>query len=125
MGYLKGVETDMDALDGQFCENPYINAVFAHYFGKLEELGAERTTDIQAGGEELPYMELCQILANGLENACDALETLDAGKRKIYVQMKYNKKHLTIRIRNRCRDGLHVETGICSVIRKTGNLYWM
>ena len=120
MGYLKGVETDMDALDGQFCENPYINAVFAYYFGKLEELGAERTIDIQAGGEELPYMELCQILANGLENACDALETLDAGKRKIYVQMKYNKKHLTIRIRNRCRDGLHVEKGRIPDTEKKG-----
>ena len=111
MGYLKGVETDMDALDGQFCENPYINAVFAHYFGKLEELGAERTTDIQAGGEELPYMELCQILANGLENACDAMRQLDAGMREVSVQIKYNKVYLLMRIKNRCRSDLYVERG--------------
>ena len=65
-------------------------------------------------------MELCQILANGLENACDALETLDAGKRKIYVQMKYNKKHLTIRIRNCCRDALYVEKGSIPATEKKG-----
>lgn len=120
LGYLKGVEANMDALDGQFCANPYINAIFVHYFGKLEELGAKRTFDIQAGEEELPYMELCQILSNGLENACDAMETLDAEKREIFVQMKYNKKYLTIRIRNRCRDGLHVEKGKLPATEKAG-----
>ena len=41
MEYLKGVEDEMDALPQQFCANPYLNAVFAHYFRKLEELGAE------------------------------------------------------------------------------------
>ena len=34
--------------------------------------------------------------------------------------MKYNKKHLTIRIRNRCRDGLHVEKGRIPDTEKKG-----
>ena len=77
--YLKGVEEQMDTLQRQFCANPYINAVLIHYVGKLEQMGAECRTDIQVGGEELPYMELCRILSNGLENACDALRELEGG----------------------------------------------
>lgn len=109
--YLKGVETEMDTLEGPFCANPYINAVFVQYFAKLEELGAECTMDIQAGEEELPYMDLCQILSNGLENACDALRKLDIKNRKVSVEMNYNRNHLTIRIKNRCREDLHVDKG--------------
>lgn len=109
--YLKGVETEMDILPRQFCVNPYLNAVFTHYYGKLEELGAECRMDIQIGDEEQPYMELCQILSNGLENACEALRELDEEQREISLQMKYSRNHLIIRIRNRCRDDLHVERG--------------
>lgn len=116
--YLRGVETEMDTLEGEFCANPYINAVFVQYIGKLDELGAECTTDILVGDKELPYMELCQILSNGLENACDALEKLDATKREASVEMKYNRNHLIIRIKNRCRDDLNVEKGNIPVTDK-------
>ena len=109
--YLKGVETEMDTLEGAFCANPYINAVFVQYSGKLEELGAEYTMNIQAGEAELPYMELCQILSNGLENACDALEKLEIEKREASVEMKYNRQYLIIQIKNRCREDLCVERG--------------
>ena len=51
LAYLKGVETEMDAAYGQFCANPYINAVFVQHFAKLEELGTKLTIDIQAGEE--------------------------------------------------------------------------
>lgn len=121
MEYLKGVEDEMDALPQQFCANPYLNAVFTHYFRKLEELGAKCRMDIQIGDEEQPYMELCQILSNGLENACDALRELTEEKREISVQMKYNRKHLIIRIRNRCRDDLHVERGEIPATSKEGH----
>ncbi len=109
--YLKGVETEMDTLEGTFCANPYINAVFVQYSGKLEELGAECSMDIQAGEEELPYMDLCQILSNGLENACDELRKLDRKSRKVSVEMKYHRNHLIIRIQNRCRESLYVDKG--------------
>ena len=117
--YLKGVETQMDTLEGEFCANPYINAVFVQYSRRLEELGTECTMDIQAGEEELPYMELCQILSNGLENACDALGKLDLKQREIFVEMKYNRNHLIIRIRNRCREDLHVDKGNIPATDKT------
>lgn len=118
--YLKGVEAEMDTMSGQFCANPYINAVFVHYAGKLEGMRADFRSDIQVGEEELPYMELCQILSNGLENTCDALRTLEQEKRRASVQMKYNRNYLLIRIRNRCRDGLQVERGVTPATDKTG-----
>lgn len=118
--YLKGVEAQMDTLIGQFSANPYINAVFVHYAGKLEEMGAEFRNDIQIGDEGLPYMELCQILSNGLENACDALRGLEEEKRKVSVQMKYNRSYLLMRIKNRCRDDLHVRPGTMPATDKEG-----
>lgn len=119
--YLKGVETEMDSLSGQFCSNPYLNAVFVQYSGKLKELGARYNMDLQIGEEELPYMELCQILSNGLENVCDALEGLDIENREMSVQMKYNRNYLLIRIRNRCREDLYVERGMLAPTEKEGN----
>lgn len=118
--YLKGVEAEMDTLTGQFCANPYINAVVVHYFGKFEDMGAECRVDIQVGEEELPYMDLCQILSNGLENACDALKGLEKEKRKVSVQMRYNRNYLLIRIRNKCRDDLYVEQGEIPATDKAG-----
>lgn len=109
--YLAGMEKEMDALSGQFCANPYINATLAYYNRKLEELSADCRMDIQVGEEELPYMELCRILANGLENACDALKRIDEKEREIAVHMRYHREYLLIRIKNRCQDDLHVERG--------------
>ena len=119
--YLKGVEAKMDTTSGQFCPNPYINAVLVHYAAKLEEMGAEFRHDIQVGEEELPNMELCQILSNGLENVCDALKGLEKGKREVSVRMKYNREYLLIRIRNKCRDDLYVEQGVLPATDKEGH----
>ena len=109
--YLERVKTEMDTLLGSFCANPYLNAVFTYFAQKFKELHAEYRTDILIGEEELPYMELCQILSNGLENACDALRELPEEMRKISVQMRYSRDYLVIRMKNRCREGVFVEKG--------------
>ncbi len=114
------MEMEMDVLQREFCANPYLNAVFVHFSQKFQELEAGYRMDIQIGEEELPYMELCQILSNGLENACDALKALDRKERDISLQMKYSRDYLVIRIRNRCRDELYVEKGILPATDKDG-----
>lgn len=118
--YLESVGAQMDTSSQQFCANPYINAVFVYYAGKLEKMGAEFRSDIQIGEEEVPYMELCQILSNGMENACDALKEMEEEKRTISVHMKYNRDYLLIRIRNRCRDDLYVAQGELPATDKSG-----
>ncbi|MCM1084293.1 MAG: GHKL domain-containing protein [Clostridium sp.] len=119
--YLSGMEVEMNVLTGQFCANPYLNAVLIQYSGKLEKMDAKYHMNIQVGDEALPSMALCQILSNGLENACDALKGLEKEKREISVQMKYSRSYLLIRIRNRCRDDLNVEKGTVPGTDKEGH----
>ncbi len=109
--YLRGMEQETDSRWGQFSRNPYINATAAYYDRKLEELHAKRRIDIRIGEEALPHMEICRILANGMENACDELGALAREDREMSVHMQYNREHLLIRIRNRCRKGRYVEQG--------------
>lgn len=120
LDYLEQVKTKMDSLLGQFCANPYINGIFAHYAQKFQELGAEYKTDVLIGGEDLPYMALCQILSNGLENAYYALKELDGQEREVLVQMRYKKEYLTIRIQNSCQKDLLVEKGTIPASKKPG-----
>lgn len=119
--YLMGVDKAMGALSGQFCANPYIDATLAYYYRKLEELSAQCRMDVQVGEEALPYMELCRILANGLENACEALQGLDTEERNVSVHMRYHGAYLLIRIKNRCRDDLYVENGSIPATDKEGH----
>lgn len=109
--YLAGMDKKMDTLSGQFCANPYINATLASYDRKMEEISAVCRMDIQIGEEELPYMDLCRILADGLENALDALKELEEDRREVSVHMRYHREYLLIRIKNRCMDSLHVAWG--------------
>lgn len=118
--YLKSMEVSMEPVFGEVCANPYINAVLSHYVQKFQELDAELRLDIRIGDEELPYMELCQILSNGLDNACYALKELEKENRSASVQMKYSKDYLIIRIRNRCGKDLHVEKGELPATDKKG-----
>ncbi len=110
--YLKNMETEMEPVLNTFCANIYLNAVFSHYVQKFHALDMELRLDIQVGEEELPYMELCQILSNGLENALEASEQLPEEEREASVQMKYSRDCLIIRIRNNCRKDLSVEKGV-------------
>ncbi len=117
VNYLKSLESEMEPIIKPFCANMYLNAVFSHYFQKFQELEMELYLEIQVGEEELPYMQLCQILSNGLDNAWEASAGLPAGEREASVQMKYSRDYLIIRIKNKCRKDLFVEKGI---VPKTG-----
>ncbi len=102
---------NMDAALQQFCANPYLNSVFNHFSQRFKKLDMELEMELKIGDEELPYMELCQILSNGLENAWDASSELPPEKREASIQMRYNKDYLVIRMKNRCKNNLHIEEG--------------
>lgn len=109
--FLKKVGQKTDAVLKQVCANPYLDAVFGQYVQRFQEMDTSLRLDVRVGEEELPYMELCQILSNGLENAYEALKEFPPEKREASVQMKYSREDLVIRIKNRCREGLSVEKG--------------
>ncbi len=116
--YLKNMEAEIEPVLRPFCSNIYINAVLSHYVQKFQKLETELRLDIQMGEEQLPYMELCQILTNGLENAWEALRELPVNQRAASVQMKYSRDYLIIRIRNRCQSDLSVKKGTIPQSRK-------
>lgn len=95
----------------QFCINPYLNSVFSHYAQKFERAGIKQKLDLQIGEENLPFMELCQIISNGLENAWKAVEQLPREQREVSVQLRYSREYLMIRMKNRCNAELFVEKG--------------
>lgn len=109
--YLKSIESDIEPVFMTFCTNIYLNSVLSHYFRKFQELGTTLSMDILLGDEELPHMELCRILSNGLENALDASRELEPEEIDASVQMKYSRDYLIIRIKNKCRSDLFVEKG--------------
>ncbi len=117
-GYLKNMESELEPVIQPICANIYLNAVFSHYARKFQELETDLHLDIQVGEEELPYMELCRILSNGLENAWEASAELSTPEREASVQMKYNRDYLLIRIKNKCRGDLTVEKGTSPKSRK-------
>lgn len=109
--YLKNMESEMEPVFKSFCANMYLNAIFSRYVHRFHELGVNLKLDIRLGEEELHYMELCQILSNGLENAWEASKELPVEERFASVQMKYSRDYLIIRIKNTCRKDLYVEKG--------------
>lgn len=109
--YMWNMIYDMDTSQKSFCSNPYLNSVFSHFSNKFKKLEMELQLDVQIGEEELPYMELCQILSNALENAWDASKELAADRRKASVQMRYNRDYLIIRIKNHCKNNIYVKKG--------------
>ncbi len=111
INYLKNMESEMEPVLKPLCENMYLNAVFSHYLQKFEKLEMKLQLDVHVGEEKLPYMELCQILSNGLENAWEASAELPAKERAASVHMKYSKDYLLIRIKNKCRRDLSIERG--------------
>ncbi len=109
--YLKNVESEMEPVLQPFCANIYLNAVFSHYFQQFQKLGMKLRLDIQIGEEDIPYMELCRILTNALENAWESSAELPPEERSVSLQMKYSRDYLLIRVKNKCREDLYVEKG--------------
>ncbi len=108
VSYLKNMESELEPVIKPLCANMYLNAVFSHYAREFQELETNLRLDIQVGEENLPYMELCRILSNGLENAWEASAGLPAESREASVQMKYSRDYLIIRIKNKCRKDLSI-----------------
>ncbi len=118
VSYLNNMESEMDPVIQPICANIYLNAVFSHYVRKFQRLDMNLHLDIQIGEEKLPYMELCRILSNGLENAWEASAEIPADEREASVQMKYSRDYLLIRMKNKCRSDLSVEKGTVLKSRK-------
>lgn len=114
--YIKQVQTDIEAITPRrFCENELVNLLCSSFFSKAQRLNVRLTVEADVPGVvSISDTELCAVLSNGLENALNAVSTLEENRRwaEFYCGVRLNK--LLIEIRNPYagripfRDGLPV-----------------
>lgn len=86
------------------CSNSTVNAVLTAYLVQASNAGCTVDTKLSLP-EQLPFDEtdLCVVLANPLENAIHACQTLPEAKRKIHLEMELtDNQRLIISVENPC-----------------------
>lgn len=89
-----------------YCKNPEVNAVLSEYIGRAENAGCRITRSFTLP-EMLPFEEndVCLVLANAVENAINACESLPEEERYINISAEYENGHrLLISVENPCSD---------------------
>ena len=86
----------------RYCENEILNSILSYYIHKAEEHKISITNIIKVPGEiKLESTDLCVIIANGLENAINAVEKIpDYYKRQIEISIFLKNNKLCIEIVN-------------------------
>ena len=90
--------------------NSVVSAVLNYEIMLAEKEEIELVTDVLVPKEiRLPNTELCSILANVLDNAREACENVEAGERKIQVQLAVKGEYLYIHVENPVERNLDEE----------------
>lgn len=103
LAYIRSTESEIDALvPARYCENETVNLLLSAFQAEA----AERDVRVSVRAAlpktlPLPDTELCALLLNGLENACEAAAALpeDAG-RTVDVLLHVRQGNLLIEIKN-------------------------
>ena len=100
-----------DLAPESWCSNAAIDAVLSFYISSARDINCPVDTDIRLPSK-FPFDELnlCVILANGLENAIHACRELPDGERwiRLAVALTENRR-LTISIDNPCASQVHFD----------------
>ncbi len=83
-----------------YSDDPYLNAVVTNFAAVFAENGTTFEHEIQLGKMELPYMEVCLVLNNSLQNALEASLKLLPEQRYVRLQVKKKQNHVLLRISN-------------------------
>ncbi len=116
LNYIHEVIAKVDSTAGKkYCTNKIVNMILSSYENKIKEEQIDFTYSIRIP-QKLEYADsdISSILSNALENAIHAVMKLEAGERKIELDMRTHNDKLLISIRNtygkkpRMADGLPV-----------------
>ena len=101
-GYLDTLMDDIPKARKQFCENPAVNALAAHYDAICRQRGIELTMNliVPADNQHLSDNSLGIIFGNLLENAVDACGRMTEGRRFIKINSRLHNKLLVITMDN-------------------------
>lgn len=112
--------TDKTAIR-KFCNNEIVNMVLSSYESKMNDQDIELKAAVDIP-ESLPCsdVDLTSILANGLENAIQAVSRLEPDKRFISLALHMNENKLLLSIKNPYAQKPEFESGI-PVAREPGH----
>lgn len=117
LAYIRSAENEIDTLAPvRRCENETINLLLGAMEGKAAKRGVRLSVRAALPRDlPLPDTELCALLLNGLENACEAAAALPGdASRCVDVRLDVRQSNLLLEIRNpyagevTMRDGLPV-----------------
>ncbi|MCI7323234.1 MAG: GHKL domain-containing protein [Lachnospiraceae bacterium] len=85
----------------KYCKNQLVNMVLSSYQSRLSNAGIRLELSVKIS-ETLPCSELdfSSILCNGLENAMQAVSTLEDNKKYVILHMDMNRDKLLLSIKN-------------------------
>lgn len=114
VAYIREVEDSIDHIVSEkFCENETLNLLFGSFKTKADKSGI--SVKIQAALSpdlEIPDMELCALLSNGLENALHASLSLESSAAFIDVFCGTKQNKLLIEIQNAFEGEVKFQDGI-------------
>ncbi|MEG0570520.1 MAG: ATP-binding protein [Oscillospiraceae bacterium] len=100
--YIDGVIATIDQTTiKKFCDNDLANMVLSYYESCMKEKEVQFVTSVKIP-PELPIseMDFNSILANGLENALEAVKDVEPERRIITLDLKMNNDKLLLSIKN-------------------------
>lgn len=112
--FVKLTTEDLDSITPQkFCANGTVNLILSYY----SDLADARDINLRIETrlpEVLPLTdsELCSLLANGIENAFNAVENLEKDRRTVDVKMLVHRNNLLLSVENYSSDAVVIENGV-------------
>ncbi|MCH4188557.1 MAG: GHKL domain-containing protein [Megasphaera sp.] len=94
----------------QFCTNPMINAALTVYINRAREAGIPVSVSLTIPKTMSSSIELSIVLSNLIENAIQASEKQQIGKRSIAIIAKENDHVLNIVVKNRYDGTVHFDS---------------
>ncbi|MEG1683963.1 MAG: ATP-binding protein, partial [Oscillospiraceae bacterium] len=101
--YLAHAQQELTAITPlHFCENETVSLLLSAFTGKAKKRGIHLSVKADLPKElNIPDIELCSVLSNGLENAIHAVSKLeDSTLRKIFVTCSVSRNMLLLEIEN-------------------------
>lgn len=95
-----------------WCKNAVVNAVLSAYVAQAEEAGCTVEAEVSLPGE-LPVeeLDLCVALANAMENAIHACQSVPEGRRWIKLELamaQSNGQRITLHVENACGESVEI-----------------
>lgn len=113
--FIKSLQSELDQTPLiEVCNNYYINVILSYYIKKCKQADISFIYDIDLP-DHLPVnpVELGLILANGLDNAIQAVNQIDNSlKKEVSIICKKQGNKIAIRIKNPYAKSIHFEDGI-------------